>query len=65
LHYFKILILPSDLAHPGSPEARRRGCTCPSRENRAGNGLEVSVDETKRGFWIVDDCPLHRNTLET
>jgi hypothetical protein len=63
LYKLKILILPLELASPGSVEAGRRGCNCPPRENRADKGLDVSVDETKRGFWIADDCPLHRDVL--
>jgi len=63
MYRFKILVLPLGLASPGSLEAGRRGCNCPSRENRAGKGLDVAPDGAKRGFWIADDCPLHWNSL--
>jgi len=38
-----------------------RGRTCPVAENRAGAGLAVSDDRKLKGFWIGDDCAIHRN----
>lgn len=49
---------------PGAPDARRRGCTCPVRANRRGDGAPGAAwGETPRALthWLVDlDCPLHR-----
>ena len=64
LYRFKIFVVPLSLAPPGSTEAGRRGCDCPSRENRGGKGLDVAVDGMRRGFWIGDDCPLHKDILQ-
>jgi hypothetical protein len=50
---------------PASREARRRGCTCPVRENRAGGGWDVSDDDTRKGFWIDEDCDTHRACLSS
>jgi len=33
------------------------------RENRAGGGWEVSDDETRKGFWIDEECVVHGPSL--
>ena len=37
---------------PGSPDARKQGCTCPVIDNHHGAG-------DPRGWWVSGDCPLH------
>jgi len=59
---FKILRLDAEGMLPASQDAQRRGCTCPVAENRAGAGWAVSDDRKLKGFWIADDCAIHRNT---
>lgn len=41
---------------PGSPEARKQGCTCPILDNYGGHGLGRGL------FWISSDCPIHGPT---
>jgi hypothetical protein len=60
---FKILRVQAEAAPPASPNARRRGCTCPVRENRAGGGWDVSENDTLKGFWIDEACEIHRAKL--
>jgi hypothetical protein len=45
----------TDTPTPGSPEAIKRGCTCPVLDNRYGKGVRDDRDE----FWITYYCPLH------
>jgi hypothetical protein len=56
---FKIVRVDPERPSPASLDARRRGCTCPVSENRAGVGWDVSDDRSLKGFWIADDCPIH------
>lgn len=44
--------------NPGSPDAVARGCTCPVRDNRAGQGAGV-VHPNDVFFWVTEGCPLH------
>jgi hypothetical protein len=61
---FKIVRTGGGAILPGSADARKRACQCPIDENRSGAGWEVSSDRALRGFWIVEDCPMHRQLLE-
>lgn len=45
---------------PGSDEALAAGCKCPVLDN--GHGRGVGGDGEARGWWISEDCPLHRPT---
>jgi hypothetical protein len=56
---FRILNVPLGIPPPGSPEARKQGCTCPVTENRSGAGLPVSDDRSREGFWVSEECPRH------
>jgi hypothetical protein len=61
---FKIVRTDGGTLRPGGADARERACRCPVDENRSGAGWEVSSDRTLRGFWIVEDCPMHRQLLD-
>ena len=41
---------------PGSPEAIRKGCTCPARDNNGGRGFG---DPANPMYWVNNNCPLH------
>lgn len=41
------------LPNPGSKEAIKRGCTCPTMDNNNGKGILPNQ------FWVSADCPLH------
>jgi len=60
---FKILRVGTTTVTPASRDARAGGCKCPVRENRAGGGWGVSDDETLKGFWINEQCPVHATAL--
>jgi len=62
---FKILQVSIGAVLPGSTAARKRECTCPIEENRSGAGLEVSADRSRRGFWIDEDCHIHREFAQS
>lgn len=42
--------------NPGSPEALKMGCTCPTIDNNGGRGFG---DPVKLMYWVSHDCPLH------
>lgn len=45
----------SDVAAPGSPEARAAGCICPRYDNHHGLGYMGCP-----GRWVMRlDCPVH------
>jgi hypothetical protein len=46
----------SDRPNPGSPEAVRRGCTCPVIDNHHGEGIPRHMG---RDWWVDHKCPLH------
>jgi len=60
---FKILRVGATVSRPASRDARRRGCTCPVPENRGGVGWDVSDDQQLKGFWIDEECVVHRTAL--
>jgi len=60
---FRILRFAADGTSPGNAAAKRLGCICPARENRAGAGWDVSDDHTLKGFWIDEDCTIHGDEL--
>ena len=60
---FKILRVGATASRPASRDARRRGCTCPVEENRGGGGWDVADDEQLKGFWIDEECVVHRAGL--
>lgn len=41
---------------PGSDHAIKAGCTCPSLDNKKGEGIYI---DKKVCFWINIDCPVH------
>ncbi len=43
--------------HPGSPEARENGCTCPVLDNAHGKGR--GADGERYGWYMSEGCPLH------
>lgn len=49
-------ITPVPLPTPGSPEAKRQGCTCPILDNGHGRGFPGPDGPL---FWISADCPIH------
>lgn len=54
LHYTS---LAPGVVHPGSTEAQREGCTCPTTENHFGRGYDTVGAAT----WLIrSDCPVHR-----
>ncbi|HEY6022449.1 MAG TPA: hypothetical protein VIY48_22085 [Candidatus Paceibacterota bacterium] len=46
-------------ANPGSPEAKRLGCTCPTLDNSYGEGAIVDGKVDPSQFYIAPDCELH------
>jgi len=60
---FKIVRVGATVARPAGHDARRRGCTCPVPENRGGVGWDVSDDQQLKGFWIDEECVVHRTAL--
>jgi hypothetical protein len=60
---FKILRIDTVEGSLASLDGRRRGCTCPVSENPAGAGWDISDDRAIKGFWIDDDCPMHRHLM--
>lgn len=48
---------------PGSPEALRKGCTCPSEQNQDGQGTfnVVRADPSTTHYLVEEGCPLHGN----
>ena len=44
-------------ANPGSPEAKRDGCSCPVIDNHHGKGL--GGDGEKYGWVVVLTCEMH------
>lgn len=51
-------VLPWDrsVPNPGSPDAVRRGCTCPIEDNQHGLGSDPAFGD---GFEVAVNCPLH------
>jgi len=46
------------IPNPGSPEAIKKGCTCPVMDNNGGRGLgDMGF------FWINSSCPLHGDKM--
>jgi hypothetical protein len=45
---------------PGSPAARKKGCTCPDWDNSHGRGIYVPKEE----WEITAGCPLHAPVAE-
>jgi hypothetical protein len=62
---FKILQVDAEGTLPASRDARSRGCTCPLQENRGGGGWAVSDNDALRGFWIAEDCEIHRTLADS
>jgi len=60
---FKIVRVDATVARPAGHDARRHGCTCPVPENRGGVGWDVSDDQQLKGFWIDEECVVHRTAL--
>ncbi len=48
--------------NPGSPEAKKKGCTCPIIDNHYGAGFLYGG---KKSWWINEGCPLHDKTVVT
>lgn len=48
----------TDTPNPGSDEAVKLGCLCPTMDNAKGRGAWGSEGEDAI-FWIVPSCPLH------
>jgi hypothetical protein len=42
--------------NPGSPTAKKQGCTCPIIDNHYGKGFMLSG---KKVWWIDETCKLH------
>lgn len=53
----------SELPKPGSPEAVKRGCTCPTKDNGCGRGYSYTPDGLPL-YWIEPGCPLHGKKSE-
>ncbi len=43
------------IPNPGSKQAIKVGCNCPTMDNANGEGIGALGDE----FWITGDCLLH------
>ncbi len=52
----------SETTNPGSPEAKRLGCTCPVLDNAYGEGAVVDGQINKEAFYIDPDCSIHVNS---
>lgn len=48
-------------SNPGSPDAKRLGCTCPVIDNNYGNGAVVDGQVIPDQFYIDPDCAIHRD----
>jgi hypothetical protein len=50
---------------PGSPKARRIGCTCSLRENNRGKGVYCPPEFglTRIAWWVDWKCPVHRTDV--
>lgn len=44
---------------PGSPEAHKNGCTCPTADNGYGRGSGKFNPDSTPVYWITGGCPLH------
>lgn len=47
------------MANPGSPEAKRLGCTCPVLDNSYGEGAIVEGKVDTEQFYLDENCPIH------
>lgn len=45
--------------NPGSPEAKRLGCTCPVLDNAYGKGAVIDGRISETAFFTSPDCPVH------
>ena len=46
-----------DWLRPGSPEAQKKGCSCPVLDNCHGAGIGSNGE--RFGWWLNANCPLH------
>ena len=49
---------------PGSPAARKNGCTCPVIDNSRGRGMYLDEDG-KPVYAVSGNCPVHNNGKDT
>ena len=47
--------------NPGSPEAKRLGCTCPVLDNAYGEGAVVDGQVNSMQFYLDPDCAIHQD----
>jgi len=45
--------------NPGSPEAKKQGCTCATQDNGNGRGCGLKSEDGFPLFWIEPECPIH------
>lgn len=48
--------------NPGSPKAKRLGCTCSPLDNWYGEGAVIDGHVDSGQFFIADDCPIHADS---
>ena len=47
--------------NPGSPEAKRLGCSCPVLDNAYGEGAVIDGQVNAMSFYLDPDCPIHQD----
>lgn len=50
------------MTNPGSSAAKRLGCTCPTLDNRYGEGAVLDGQVDPGQFFISPDCPIHADS---